>query len=1046
MTPERYQRIGQIFDKALELTPEERPAWLQEICRADAELLAEVEKLLANHLESERFLSRPAMDIAAALIAQDQQPLLAGQMLAHYQVLSLLGAGGMGEVYLARDTKLDRKVALKLLPAEFTQDPGRVRRFIQEAKAASALSHPNIITIYEIGEVVTAQGKAHFIVTEFIDGETLRVWRVEEENRLRQILTLAVQIASALDAAHKAGIVHRDIKPENVMVRPDGLVKVLDFGLAKLSSRPIASVDTTVQTLVDEVKTRPGVILGTLRYMSPEQARGRILDARSDIFSLGVMLYELLTDVPLFAGETDADVVAAIIHKAPPPLAEQLSNVPPELERIVQKALAKDKEQRYQNARDLQIDLEALKQESELSARLTRSGAKITDAIPKQTSSMLTAPRFSLRHLLLFVPVVLLLGGAIWWLVIKQRSESSTRSPASWQIKEVMNWASTPGEVYSLGSFSPDAQMIAFASTESGTKNIWLKQTTQEKGNAKQITDDEFKNDNPIWSPNGQEIAFFSLRGNHSGIWTMPLLGGTPTEITQLDDAGVKLRYWSKRKKIYYELKSNLFTVDLNSKQIIQITNFDASTQNISAINISPDEERIAYVSIDENGSSSLWVMQQQTGSAVQVISDTSEIRNPVWHPDGKQILYSADVGGTYQIFIASPDSRKPEQITFGDRDALALDVAADGTRILFGSSKEEADVWGINIAEPEKDFNIASGMNSELWPDVAADGKLVTFQSVKNLSQGDKLMTGTIMTKTISSKEQPVELVTNGFLPTWSPDGKQLAFMRLSGDRYGLYTIKASGGEAKLLTTDLPPIENTLLPYNRYQVSYFSWSPDSSKIVYGSARNQRRNLWTVYADGSNETQITDNEDADSYLYCPLWSADSKQIVYTSKTNKVGQDGRFTFSASVIDLATKEVKLVFQAKTFLRLLGWSDDEKALIFATTNSATISGSPSEIILLQVAIATGEQRIIATLQSVYLHNIHLSSDRRMLAFVSHKDNRDNIQMISVSGGEAKRLTANNDSRLYFSSLAWSPDGKTIFFGKQSRYSLLSMMTNFK
>jgi tricorn protease len=658
----------------------------------------------------------------------------------------------------------------------------------------------------------------------------------------------------------------------------------------------------------------------------------------------------------------------------------------------------------------------------------------------------LTAPRFSLRHLLLLVPVVLLLGGAIWWLVIKQRSESPTRSPASWQIKEVMNWASTPGEVYSLGSFSPDAQMIAFASTESGTKNIWLKQTTQEKGNAKQITDDEFKNDNPIWSPNGQEIAFFSLRGNHSGIWTMPLLGGTPTEITQLDDASVKLRYWSKRKKIYYEVKSNLFTVDLNSKQIIQITNFDASMQNISAINISPDEERIAYVSIDENGSGSLWVMQQQNGSAVQVISDTSEIRNPVWHPDGKQLLYSADVGGTYQIFIASPDSRKPEQITFGDRDALALDVAADGTKILFGSSKEEADVWGINIAEPEKDFNIASGMNSELWPDVAPDSKLVTFQSVKNLSQGDKLMTGTIMTKTINSKEQPVELVTNGFLPTWSPDGKQLAFMRLSGDRYGLYTIKASGGEAKLLTTDLPPIDNTLLPYNRYQVSYFSWSPDSSKIVYGSARNQRRNLWTVYADGSNETQITDNEDADSYLYCPLWSADSKQIAYTSKTNKVGQDGRFTFSASVIDLATKEVKLVFQAKTFLRLLGWSDDEKALIFATTNSATISGSPSEIILLQVAIATGEQRIIATLQSAYLHNIHLSSDRRMLAFVSHKDDRDNIQMISVSGGEAKRLTANNDSRLYFSSLAWSPDGKTIFFGKQSRYSLLSMMTNFK
>ena len=275
--------------------------------------------------------------------------------LSHYRILAQLGAGGMGEVYLAEDTNLDRKVALKLLPAQFTQDEDRVRRFVQEAKAASALNHPNIITIYEIGET----DGTHYIVTEFIEGETLR--RRIEHSRMttQQALDVSTQIASALSAAHAAGIVHRDIKPENVMIRPDGYVKVLDFGLAKLTEQPSLSTDTSAPT-VARVDTHPGMVMGTVSYMSPEQARGQTVDARSDIFSLGVVIYEMLAGRTPFQGGSAADVFVSILEKAPVPLAHISAEVPPELERIVFKCIEKDRERRYASAQELAADLKTL--------------------------------------------------------------------------------------------------------------------------------------------------------------------------------------------------------------------------------------------------------------------------------------------------------------------------------------------------------------------------------------------------------------------------------------------------------------------------------------------------------------------------------------------------------------------------------------------------------------------------------------------------------------------------------------------------------------
>jgi eukaryotic-like serine/threonine-protein kinase len=300
--------------------------------------------------------------------------IAAGTHLGRYEIRSKIGEGGMGEVYLAQDTKLDRKVALKILPAEVAAHPDRMKRFVQEAKAASALNHPNIITIHEIDDT----DSGHFIATEFIDGETLRE-RVRNALKVGEVLDVATQIASALSAAHAAGIVHRDIKPENIMLRRDGIVKVLDFGLAKLTERlPPESVDTEAST---SFKTEPGTVVGTAVYMSPEQARAMAVDARTDIFSLGVLIYEMISGRLPFDGSSTHEIVASILSdKEPPPLARYAREVPAELERIVSKALRKNRDERYQTIKDLLLDLKSLKQELEFERKLERSGPSRDEA------------------------------------------------------------------------------------------------------------------------------------------------------------------------------------------------------------------------------------------------------------------------------------------------------------------------------------------------------------------------------------------------------------------------------------------------------------------------------------------------------------------------------------------------------------------------------------------------------------------------------------------------------------------------------------------
>ena len=406
MTSEQYEKIGQLYHAALERAPTERAAFLAEACGADKVLHNEVVSLLAAHAQASTFIERLPDDLAAGW--QAAAIALPKQSFSHYRMLSPLGQGGMGEVWLAEDTQLGRKVAVKLLPTEFTHEAERVRRFAQEARAASALNHPNIITIHEIGQTEDT----HYIVTEYVEGETLRQRMTQQQLQPITALELATQIATALTAAHEAGIIHRDIKPENVMVRRDGIVKVLDFGLAKLTETAPHGTDSQASTLVKN-STASGMVMGTPRYMSPEQARGEKVDERTDIFSLGVMLYEMLAGRAPFAGATTSEVIAAILRDSPPPLAETAPATPPVLERIICQALCKDRVERHQTAKDLLADLQQLKKRLEFDVEMKQ------ELEPSRSAELLRLPAetepkvFKTKTRISIAVLVVLLIGAI---------------------------------------------------------------------------------------------------------------------------------------------------------------------------------------------------------------------------------------------------------------------------------------------------------------------------------------------------------------------------------------------------------------------------------------------------------------------------------------------------------------------------------------------------------------------------------------------------------------------------------------------------------
>jgi len=370
MTPARLQTVEEIFHAALDQEPDQIGAFLDTACAGDEVLRGKVEALLASHQLADSFIETSAVGLATRIIENGQADLLVGRTIGHYKISERIGTGGMGDVYLATDITAGRKAALKLLPTRFTADTERLKRFQQEAHALVGLNHPNILTVYEIGE----DHSTHYIASELIEGETLRQRLMRGRMQVGEAIDVAIQVASALAAAHEAGIVHRDIKPENIMLRPDGYVKVLDFGIAKLAEQEVPVTVPTDEALL-LVETNLGSILGTVRYMSPEQAYGAPVDKGTDIWSLGVVLYEMITGHVPFTGETPGEAMSSILEMEPPPLTSYVAHAPAELQQIINKTLRKDRKERYQSAHELLEALRDLRHKLEFKAELKRSTA-----------------------------------------------------------------------------------------------------------------------------------------------------------------------------------------------------------------------------------------------------------------------------------------------------------------------------------------------------------------------------------------------------------------------------------------------------------------------------------------------------------------------------------------------------------------------------------------------------------------------------------------------------------------------------------------------
>ena len=490
MTPEQWHRVKEVFEAALGHAPEERSAFVGQACSGDEFLHREVNSLLSSYDQESSFMETPAAALAARSLVSEESAALVGQQLGHYQIVREIGRGGMGVVYLAQDVSLGRPVALKFLPKHLTSDPNRLRRFEREARAASALNHHNILTIYEIAQL----DGLHSIATEFIDGVTLRERIKSKDLELSETLNIAEQIASALVAAHEAGIVHRDIKPENVMLRRDGYVKVLDFGLAKLTEQQAVKRVNASAAIVG-TNTDTGV-MGTVGYMSPEQTRGESVDHRTDIFSFGVLIYEMVTGHMPFEAKTAAVITVPTPEQEPPPLAHYSPDTPDELQLIVNKALRQNRDERYQTTTELLTDLRSVR-----SKRSAKS-------------------RFTARRLSLLAATLVVVVGGLWWFYASSRTVKSSLPPM-----KVVPFTSSAGSEW-VGGFSPDGNQIAYVWTDEKENNIdvYVKQIGVEK--PLRLTSDPRADFCPVWSPDGQSVAFVRYTDTGAVIFIVPASGG----------------------------------------------------------------------------------------------------------------------------------------------------------------------------------------------------------------------------------------------------------------------------------------------------------------------------------------------------------------------------------------------------------------------------------------------------------------------------------------------------------------------------------------
>jgi serine/threonine protein kinase/Tol biopolymer transport system component len=954
-----------------------------------------------------------------------------------YELIRMIGHGGMAEVFLAEDKRLARQVAIKFLSGDVRRDHDRMRRFAQEARAASALNHPNILTIHDIGEKDGVQ----FIVAEFIQGETLGTRISRGRLPVDEAVTIAVQIASALAASHDAGIVHRDMKPDNVMIRRDGSVKVLDFGLAKETGTLFTNdADFDAKTL-DRVSTSPGLVLGTPQYMSPEQARGNRLDARTDIFSLGIILFEMVTGTTPFPGETVADIISAIIGKEPRMLEEFLDEPPLGLIRIVKKALRKNEAERYGTMAHLLSDLKDLQAELR---DTPYTAAETQGEQPRQTrpnTRRLTqiAPASVKRGMLALVAVagVVAVALAAWWYT---GTSGALTPPAGTAMRAIpiTSWSSSTGEVVIAASFSPDAKMIAFGANRTGASEIWLKPSVG--GEPIQVTRNADFSQYPVWSPNGQEIAFFLSRGQNRGIWRTSFTGGEQVQI--ISDVGPTTRtvLWSEEGKIYFQDASELFSVDTKTGAKAQVTDFAARGISPRKIEISADGKQVAY-SVKADGGFKVMIEAVGSARSAEVASSKELIDYLAWDPDGKTVIFSSASDGAYQAFRTGIDYEEPVQLSNGNLDFFVEDVSKDGTRILYGSTNETSDLWRVDVANGQQSI-VANDIATEFWPDISPDGKSVAYQS---MSQADRPFRGSINMKVIGAQGLSTIVSSEGFAPTWSPDGQWIAFFRRAGDQgMAIWRVRATGGDAVQLVpggAEAPTYMPT--PYLKAVVEPISWSPDGAWLAYPASDAGVRTMRITSFDGTRSEVVSQNAQAGDVVSGPIWSQDGGVLIFSSLLQKSESRPQNSYRLCILAMNGREQRVIFESSQGFRFLGLDAAQKrALIVQRADPADTKPKPSDVKVLTIALEGGAKTEVATLRDAFFNNIYLSPDGETIAFTSRRGDATTLWTVAATGGTPKQVLVENDPKVLINALTWSPDNGSIIFGKQTRTSLLSML----
>ncbi|MEJ7576850.1 MAG: protein kinase [Pyrinomonadaceae bacterium] len=922
--------------------------------------------------------------------------------------MSLLGAGGMGEVYLAEDLMLGRRIALKLLP-QFTLSADRVRRFEQEARAASALNHPNIVTIHEIGR----SHSAHFIATEFVDGVTLREHMANTRMTIGEVLDIAVQVASALSAAHEAGIVHRDIKPENVMLRRDRLVKVLDFGLAKLALQQVAAVDSQAPTK-SMVKTNPGVVMGTVGYMSPEQGRGAEVDARTDIWSLGVVLYEMVSGHAPFEGETPSHVTVSILESEPPPLSHH-AEVPAELERIVTKALRKNKKERYQTARDMALDLKSLKEELEVESRLKQfrrldagggeTATKSYERVALNTAHMSmtstgeigaadeSAPpvavpqakphgalnRRPVRQVMWLAALVLIIGGAGLVFYRFALRNHVPRQDSAFQRTQVSRLTNTGNA--GLAAISPDGKYIAYAMKDAGRQSLWLRQVAA--FNSVQIVEPaEVRYVGATFSNDGNHV-YYVVKPKNITIGTLfrvPALGGQATKL--IPDVDGPVSFSPDGQRLAFVRGSS------KGEYALMLANADGTGEHKLAVRQSPDLYVFSSPAWSPDGSKILCAAGNHAGGSfyenvVEVQVDTGaekpvsarkwgEITGRInWFSDGSGFVMPAsdrESDGLFQLWHVSYPDGTARRITHDFSDYSDLSMTADGSAMVGVRVESTINVWLMSL----NGGDISSRMSRNESAAEARDAKQITFGVDRHDGQGGI---------------------------AWTPDGKIIYRSRANG-RAQIWSMDADGSEQKQLTD----------PAHVFNPMHASVTTDGRHVLFVSTAGYV-NIWRMNTDGGDLKQLTNGRGE----FFPSMSPDGKWLVYSSDAS-----GKQTLWKMSLETEEPPLQLTHERANFPVI---SPDGK---WVACNYRDEEGGAQWRIAILPFDGGAPTKIFDIPSASSLRPIRWSPDGSAITYISTRDEDSIIWSQPLDGSAPRKLIDFKTDKIF--DFAWSRDGRQL------------------